>query len=667
MMARFNTFLLTPLAVALALTVAPPARAAVSFDVATLPSGARVMLNGRPVAELRTANQSLAPRERAGLAVQRLRAFLASGGQPIAIQPRLMEEGAGVYAGETLVLVATFAEAESQRVTTMALAEAWARDLRAALTLPPRVAGGEGSKGEGGHRPKGGPAKVEMGKPTARPAPSVPRSASATSRPLSALQLTPRELVIPVGENRWVRVTAAGPVAVETGDTGTVAAEVDAAGGKGATVTVRGLAPGKVTLRVTGGGAAAELPVLVVQHAGRIAANVAATVTGRPCPAAFAREAGIAALRDAIAVEPSATVTLGSPVGPDAAIEPGRTGTVQVPVTITGAGYLPVERTVTVPITNRALPAQESRVLLYSNNPESLTATGSLFLGALENEVPARLLYHHQNMMGRPLYVRVDLIHIAGETERGAAEILVTEGAAGPSWDTVMVGHRATARYVQNSRQEVGTVISLRPGTRRTIVSQRLADKLAVSGLFGLRLLTAKGRTGRVLVEVVADESPIAGTEVATEMARRPLSEHVYTTIRKELKARFTVGGNWTFINVGKKAVRNRDDAKRLDGNYGILYDIAVEVSNPTRQERVVSVALSPDAGAAMGVFLIDGTLVEAPPVSPPSEAVLTSFRLQPGEQRTVPIQTIPVGGSAYPISLVVRAAPATMPVVEGQ
>jgi hypothetical protein len=263
-------------------------------------------------------------------------------------------------------------------------------------------------------------------------------------------------------------------------------------------------------------------------------------------------------------------------------------------------------------------------------------------------------------MMARATYVRVDLLNLGDEP----VETQVIEGAAGPTWDTVMVGHRATARYVQNFRQEAGTIVALAPHTRRTILSERVPEKLAVSGLYGLRLLTPASRD-RVRVEVVADDAATAPVEAPPELAERPLSDHVYTQTRKEVHARFEVGGNWTFISVGKKAVHNQDQSKRLDGNYGILYDIALELSNPTDEERVVSLSLSPDAGAAMGVFVIDGALVEAPSVTPPTEAPLASFRLRAGEHRTVPIQTIPVGGSNYPISLVVRAAAPGTPVAK--
>ena len=66
---------------------------------------------------------------------------------------------------------------------------------------------------------------------------------------------------------------------------------------------------------------------------------------------------------------------------------------------------------------------------------------------------------------------------------------------------------------------------------------------------------------------------------------------------------------------------------------------------------------LSPDAGDARGVFVIDGSFIEAPVTSPPLEADLATFRLQPGERRTVRVQTLPVGGSSYPARLILKPA----------
>ncbi len=96
-------------------------------------------------------------------------------------------------------------------------------------------------------------------------------------------------------------------------------------------------------------------------------------------------------------------------------------------------------------------------------------------------------------------------------------------------------------------------------------------------------------------------------------------------------------------------------NARVLDGDYGVLYDIAVRLNNPTSAPRVVRLFMSPDAGGAQGVFLVDGKWVEAPHVSPPAEFPLAQFLLSPLEQRVVNIRTLPVGGSAYPVTLVVR------------
>ncbi len=92
-----------------------------------------------------------------------------------------------------------------------------------------------------------------------------------------------------------------------------------------------------------------------------------------------------------------------------------------------------------------------------------------------------------------------------------------------------------------------------------------------------------------------------------------------------------------------------------LDGDYGVLYDIAVRLDNPTPAPRVVRLMLAPDAGGAQGIFLVEGRWVEAPHLSPPAEFQLAQFLLSPQEHRVVNIRTLPVGGSAYPVTLVVR------------
>jgi hypothetical protein len=54
-------------------------------------------------------------------------------------------------------------------------------------------------------------------------------------------------------------------------------------------------------------------------------------------------------------------------------------------------------------------------------------------------------------------------------------------------------------------------------------------------------------------------------------------------------------------------------------------------------------------------VFLVEGKWIEVPHLSPPAEFELAQFVLSPQQHRVVNIRTLPVGGSAYPVTLVVR------------
>jgi len=63
-----------------------------------------------------------------------------------------------------------------------------------------------------------------------------------------------------------------------------------------------------------------------------------------------------------------------------------------------------------------------------------------------------------------------------------------------------------------------------------------------------------------------------------------------------------------------------------------------------------------PSAGLASGVFIIDGKFVVTKHVQPPSEVPLASYQIKPGETRDVRILTVPLAGSSYPATLVVRS-----------
>jgi hypothetical protein len=97
------------------------------------------------------------------------------------------------------------------------------------------------------------------------------------------------------------------------------------------------------------------------------------------------------------------------------------------------------------------------------------------------------------------------------------------------------------------------------------------------------------------------------------------------------------------------------DAQRRLEGNYGVFYDIELTLENPTDKPANARLVFEPTAGLAGGVFWIDGRTVEIPQANLPKEITLAQYPLAPGAKQTVQVLTLPLSGSNYPAQLVVR------------
>jgi hypothetical protein len=86
------------------------------------------------------------------------------------------------------------------------------------------------------------------------------------------------------------------------------------------------------------------------------------------------------------------------------------------------------------------------------------------------------------------------------------------------------------------------------------------------------------------------------------------------------------------------------------------MYEIQVNITNPTAETKKVQVLFEPVAGLASGVFFIDGKFVEIKYITPPKEFTISTYTLAPNESRRVSILTVPLSGSAYPANIVVRS-----------
>jgi len=615
MIKRYVSFALV-LAAAFVFTVA--ATAAPKVQVVPVKQGSRLLVAGKLVALFRTPNGSLSPQQRAEFAARRLNELVKSDLSAEDIDVRDRGGDWGVYASGGLVMIATAEEAKERDEDSEAVARLWATNLKAALGGA-RTASAKGRPGR-----------------SKKAAPKPPRIA-----------LSEESLAVPVNETRRIAVsgTAVGPILTSTDGDPCATVDVDMATGE---ISVLGKTPGKMTLRVSRGSAVAELTIWVKKYAGRLGEVAQAEVTGTMSPGSLVRQVAEECFLEGVEREPGAIVRLaGAPSGVRA-LPRGESADVTFPITITGEGYLPVKTAARVTVRNRTLPQQDAGVLLYSNDPESIREYGTLYQGLVDSEESTRLMFHHQNRTGRTVTFQVHLLNPNDEP----TEVQVIQAEAGPVLDTIQVGHRAGQKYLSAMKGDVGYVLQVPAKGVRTVYSTAMPQLLTVSGIYGFRVLEG----GPLVTEVTSSAGPTRPTITPDLLTTARSEPHTYPNPQKDQAYQYVVGERWTFMPMGRQPISGTRANRKLFGNYGVLYNITVSLSNPTSETKTVRLLMTPEADWARGAFFVDGQLVEAKQVAPPGEAELWSVKLGPQEQRTLRIQGIPVGGSAYPVSLVVRS-----------
>ncbi len=576
---------------------------------APLPPG-EVLVNGGVVLRLRSDLAGYLPEQRAGVAAERLRALVAAGVKPADVladvdtdraNPRLKALG-------QVIAIATADEAKEAGLSPAGLVRSWAQSLRRALALP-------------------------------------------------GLTVSAERVVVPVGETRVLRLggAARGPVTVATAGAGTkvAAATPDPVTGS---VTLRGVDAGKETLTLAREGASVEVTVLVQRYAGRIGKPRPVVMTGASVPADLVARHVLANALAAARLSPGASAQVAAPTVPVLPLAQGQRQTLEVPLELGGPHMIPVRGTVRVPVVSRKLPPAATAALLYSNNPERVREYGTLFVGRLTKDKGAiRLLYHHQSAMDKAAWFTVELINDGS----APATVHVLGGSAGPVLDTVWVGVPPRS-FCATLLQDLGAVLEVPAGSRVALTVQRLPPGLTISGLAQLRQLEGDPLLVRVAADVPGDARAASTELVPTpspwggEMAGL-LSEHVYPDPQKALKAEYRAGERWTFLSVGRSPIKGVDGERRLEGNFGVFYDIELTLENPTDKAAPAQIVFEPSAGLAGGIFLMDGRPVEIPQADLPAEITLARYTLPPGAKQTVHIKTLPLSGSNYPIRLTVR------------
>lgn len=568
-------------------------------------TGRTVVINNRAAIRFHASNGSLSPAERARITAERIARLAASKIDPKTIYLKAYTRQALIMAGEMLLCIVTADDARASNTTTKNLGNSWVRNIRNLLSMP-------------------------------------------------AIVLSDKEIVVPLGENRRIYVSGAatGPISAVSQNAEVAVASV---GTDGRYVQVTGQKVGQTIIEITVEGERALATVCVKKYAGFIGQIINAEVTGNPCPRHLLDYAAKQAILRSAVLESGASIKINSVEGIDRPLQSGATREAKVDVSISGNGYITYNATPTVKIQNLNIPREKVAQLFYSNNPERLMKYQTLFAGKLDQGNPVRILYHHQNAIGKRAKLVVELINTGPTTIASR----VIKGVAGPMLDPVLVGYMAGRAFMQDEHSNAGVIERLPPQSRLVLVSDTLGHNETSSGI--LQINQIEGQSSFVRIVALPPDTEEAQVRVgsitpAPTIFALELSDHVYPNPAKKLEASYVVGERWAFISIGRHAIADNAAQKKLYGNYGVTYNINVKVKNPTDRPKKVNVLFEPSAGLASGVFIIDGELVSAKYAKPPAEIPLASYQLKPGESRNVKIVTVPVAGSNYPATLVVRS-----------
>ncbi len=454
-------------------------------------------------------------------------------------------------------------------------------------------------------------------------------------------------LVTPLGEARSARLLGniAGEVKVRVEGPVASAEWIPETG----SVRVLGHAVGETTLEVSDRASVLRVPLSVKKYAARWIPLPAAEVTGDPAPAEAVARAVKACAAASMVLEPGAWGRV-TPIAEG--LRPlARGKTTRVPVFMAAAGdrYLARRRREQVVVRNESVDLPPAEMLMVSNWPEKLTSHGLWFEGRLHEGETIRLLYHHVNATGAKADLVVELWNLGDETAR----VHVIEGIGGPSYDEAWAGHRAAKKFLQNQTAGVGWVAPVPVGRAAPIVAQTMPKGTVASGVLELRELSG----GAVSVRIyLAPHSPERLPRAIDDYRESPLlGQWHYAKPRREVKARYEVGGPWAFVTIGRNPSSGLVEGDELRGNYGVIYDIELELVNPTAEEARVALTMEPAGGVARASVVIDGRLVEAAMLRRGVEVRLAEYRLAPGEVRRIGLKTMPQSGSNYPVRLAVR------------
>lgn len=292
----------------------------------------------------------------------------------------------------------------------------------------------------------------------------------------------------------------------------------------------------------------------------------------------------------------------------------------------------------------------ETRLAALSDHPEEVNRQGLLFSGGLTAQRPLRLQYYHLGALAGSDPQVVLEIQNPGSLP---ARFHLTHAAGKPSLDYFSTGHGNNVAWFENELDAEGEFFDLAPGESRVVLRQPMPREHVISGTLGLTQIQGPPLQFGLLALPDRD-APHSLNNLLKEGDTH--SRGFYPVATQKLQRRHVLGQkDESRIAVGALRQATFSGVRELRGDYGVVYEVELEIVNPSSQARTATLLLNPRGGAATATFLWDGQIVEVERTDAMTERVLKTLEVPARSSKTLRLRTIPEGASSYPIRIVVR------------
>ncbi len=291
-------------------------------------------------------------------------------------------------------------------------------------------------------------------------------------------------------------------------------------------------------------------------------------------------------------------------------------------------------------------------VAALSDHPEKVTRRGMLFSGGLTINRPVRFQYYHLGLLpGRSPHLDLLLVN----PSRQKVLVHTIRGIGTPSLNYFATGHQNNVRWFERYRDNLGEFIVVPPFSTVVLQRQELPFDKVVSGLIQMTIVDGPP-LNFYLIASPNSADPIALNNLLDEHDVH--SRGFYPVAEQQLSRIYRVGDADMNIPIGAVRQQTFAGVRELRGDYGVSYRLQLHLENPTRNTAQIEFFFNPRGGVATATFLVDGSeIVEVSQTKAFDLARFTTVVLEPGERRSITLETIPEGASSYPIRVVLKSA----------